>query len=860
MFNPSAQENTRPDGVSVLEIVPDPDLPPGSPRCFVPLKRTELTGEVAGPLGALRLTQVFGYSRAQCDRVLEALYRFPLPGDAAVVGVQVRFGDVEIRATLRERGRAEAEYDEARRVGRPAALLTRESPDVFTLKVAGIAPDQDVTVATDYVQLARTEGAGWSLRVPLTTSPRYVRSDELSARHAQGQPLALLRDPGHRFALDVFFADVGAVASPTHRLALAAEEDGVRVRLEGGDVVPDRDAVLTWGPKRASDRPSLDVTVHEDAASGLVYFLARVGPPQAAPAGATLPRETVVLVDHSGSMQGPKWEAADWAVKKFLTELTERDSFALGVFHNTTTWLGKGVRPATAAAVQEAVAFLESRRDSGGTELGVALEQALDRPRLVRDAARHVLLITDAEVTDAGRILRLAEQESRRPDRRRIDVLCIDAAPNAFLASALAERGGGVSRFLTSDPQEEDITTALDEVLADWAAPVSTGLRLEVNRPQVEAAGRPVLSGDGGPAIDLGDLPAGRGVWVAGRVPRAGAGELTFRLTAAVRELASRRVAAGGPARPALKALFGARRVLGLEFLVHAGYAGSELADQLRHLGYEPDDVLGPVPSKAKVYAENVLADAEAALKRLLVREALDYGLASSETAFVAVRSEPGKPVDETVVVANALPAGWSGAFLGAPAAGSMLLCKMAAPAPATPNSFADADASVGYASAAFAFAPPPAPARTQRLARGRKGSPASPAPATASPGTGGQEVFAGIPTFAGGEAVLFDSARAEDTPRLPEAVTLVRLRVEFPGGVPDAAAVDPGLTLLLFVDDLAAPRARVRLADLVRHGGERPLNLRRESGQRVRLVLEDRAGAWAASAPALKVTLDGTS
>src|SRR5262249_10632780 len=150
----------------------------------------------------------------------------------------------------------------------------------------------------------------------------------------------------------------------------------------------------------------------------------------------------------------------------------------------------------------------------------------------------------------AGRILRLADAESQRPDRRRIDVLCIDAAPNDFLASALAERGGGVSRFLTSDPQEEDITTALDEVLADWAAPVCTGLRLEVNRPQVEAAGRAVLSAHGSPAIDLGDLPAGRSVWVAGRVPRAGAGELTFRLTAAGRELTTRRVTPGGPARP----------------------------------------------------------------------------------------------------------------------------------------------------------------------------------------------------------------------------------------------------------------------------------------------------------------------
>src|SRR5262249_59860859 len=89
---------------------------------------------------------------------------------------------------------------------------------VFTLQVAGVEPGQDVCVETDYVQWARAEGVGWSVRVPLTTAPRYVRDDEAGSRHAHGQPLALLRDPGHRFALDVVVAGAGSITSPTHRL------------------------------------------------------------------------------------------------------------------------------------------------------------------------------------------------------------------------------------------------------------------------------------------------------------------------------------------------------------------------------------------------------------------------------------------------------------------------------------------------------------------------------------------------------------------------------------------------------------------------------------------------------------------
>ena len=74
--------------------------------------------------------------------------------------------------------------------------------------------------------------------------------------------------------------------------------------------------------------------------------------------------------------------------------------------------------------------------------------------------------------------------------------------------------------------------------------------------------------------------------------------------------------------------------------------------------------------------------------------------------------------------------------------------------------------------------------------------------------------------------------------------------------GGASGAPVDPGLTIALYVDDLTAPRARVRLADLIRQGGERPLNVRHQPGQVVRIVLLDPNGAWAAGAPSLEVAL----
>jgi Ca-activated chloride channel family protein len=846
MFQPHVCENSRPDGIGILEVVSG-QKPDDAPRRFVPLKRTELKGEVLGPLGGLRLVQTYGFNQEQGDKVVEALYRFPLPGDAAVTAVRVRFGAVEIRTQLKERDEAEADYKKAKQEGRQAALLTRESPDVFTLAVAGIKPGEDVTVETCYVQLARAEGPGWSLRVPLTTAPRYVREDEAGSAPSRGQPLALLRDPGHRFTVDVTFRGAGAVESRTHPLDVQREGERVRVRLRSGEVVPDRDCVLSWRPAQAQDRPALHVLLHDDHAAGQLYFLALVAPPAVRDPGRGVPREVVLLVDHSGSMEGAKWQAADWAVERFLSGLSERDACALGLFHNTTRWFAKQPRPTTAETVAEATRFLREHRDSGGTELGVALEQALGLERVPGERARHVLVITDAQVTDAGRLLRLADDEAGRPDRRRISLLCVDAAPNALLANDLAERGGGVARFLTSAPDEEDIATALDEVLADWAEPVLTGLRLEVNRPQVEAAGRAAADpGEvGWSAVDLGDLPAGRPVWVAGRMPR-GNGDLAFRVrTARKHEVASCRLDLGreADARPALKALFGADRLRALEGVMHAGYRGDEVQDRLRRLGIDPAGASG------KVYAENARAAVRAALQKLLVREALDYGLASAATAFVAVRSEPGKPVEETVVVANVLPAGWSEGFLiGGYGGGGRVMamkCLAAGPAPAA----------AAYSSADLLLSAPSGSLKN-RAARLRSAQPAAPALAATKP----VALFSGVPKFTGGEAVLFDSAASQGPGPLPDQATLEALEVRFPGSTPAAEALDAGLCVLVFVDDPASPRARVRLTDLVRQRGERPLNLRKRPGQAVRLVLADPAGAWAQGTPRLEVALRWTA
>lgn len=288
----------------------------------------------------------------------------------------MRFGEVRIKTELWPRDEAEEIFKEALTDGKQAALLARESPNVFTLRVAGIKPGENVVIEIDYVQMARkmNDQAGWQLRVPLTTAPRYVWEDELESKRASGQPLALLRDPGHRFSLNLEMHDVVDISSPTYQLRIAGEERsrGLRATLLDGEVVPDRDFILNWVPLQEKERPKLHVHQHQEE-SGL-YFLALVAPPSLHQSGMGADRETIVVVDHSGSMRGAKWEASDWAVKRFLTSLREQVYFALGVFHDTTSLLKKEPVSAEESALNTAFNYLKENSSSGGTNLGVALE------------------------------------------------------------------------------------------------------------------------------------------------------------------------------------------------------------------------------------------------------------------------------------------------------------------------------------------------------------------------------------------------------------------------------------------------------------------------------------------------------
>src|SRR5688500_16457774 len=93
----------------------------------VPLKHTDVKASVAGHIATVDVTQQF---HNPYDGKIEAVYVFPLPGNAAVDEFVMTVGERKIRGIIREREEAQRIYAEARNTGHVAALLTQERPNV----------------------------------------------------------------------------------------------------------------------------------------------------------------------------------------------------------------------------------------------------------------------------------------------------------------------------------------------------------------------------------------------------------------------------------------------------------------------------------------------------------------------------------------------------------------------------------------------------------------------------------------------------------------------------------------------------------------------------------------------------------
>ena len=438
----------------------------------LPLVRMQVELDVTGVLVHGSVSQEFRNDRAE---VLEATYVFPLPEGAAVNALEMRVGDRRIVATVKERDEARRTYEQARNEGRKAALLEQGRPSLFRASVAAINPGETVAVRLEFVEQATYATGEFSLAFPLVYTPRYLPVDgttPFSAAGGDARTACVIPRAGIRVRLEAGLP-LESIDSPSHRIALERKAAGAVVTLADGTVLADRDFVLRWRIRRATE-PQAALFV-EDRDDGR-YALAMILPPTPEPAGETdagLSTETLFIVDVAGSMDGPSIVQARRALTAALARLRPDDTFNLLKFNDRYEAYREAFLAADAESVAAASEWIADLRATGGTEILPALVHGLQMMN-GGDARRErrLVFLTDGAVANEEQVL--AEVVARRGEER-LHVIGIGSAPNRYLMRKLASVGRGLCEFL---PDDEALGPRLDAFLARIDRPVMSDLDL----------------------------------------------------------------------------------------------------------------------------------------------------------------------------------------------------------------------------------------------------------------------------------------------------------------------------------------------------------------------------------------------
>src|SRR6266705_5589034 len=136
----------------------------------MPLKHTDVHASISGFIGAVEVAQQF-YNPYSSK--IEAVYVFPLPHNAAVNEFVMTIGERRIRGIIRERKEAEQIYQDAKRQGYVASLLTEERPNIFTQSVANIEPGQEIDVNIKYLHTLSYVDGWYEFVFPMVVGPRF---------------------------------------------------------------------------------------------------------------------------------------------------------------------------------------------------------------------------------------------------------------------------------------------------------------------------------------------------------------------------------------------------------------------------------------------------------------------------------------------------------------------------------------------------------------------------------------------------------------------------------------------------------------------------------------------------------------
>ncbi|XP_028274826.1 von Willebrand factor A domain-containing protein 5A-like isoform X2 [Parambassis ranga] len=430
----------------------------------VPLKSIEVELEVRDHVATVVST--LNYENKE-DKPVEAVFVFPLPGDAAVCHFSAKLGQTQIVAEVKEKQEAREEYDDALSSGQQAFLLeeSQQSPDIFSLSVGSLPPGESASIRLEYVtELAVQADDGLRFSLPAVLNPRYqpqgseVSSVQVTSVPASLVPYSLSLSARVSSARPVSKVESSCSLDPLQYLN--TDQTQATIKLSAGHKF-DRDVELLIYYKDAHQPTAVveagQASAKQGSLMGDPVVMVSLYPefPQSVMSTVASRGEFVFLLDRSGSMTSlltnSKQEKTRISSARD-TLLLLLKSLPMGCYFNIYSFGSRFERifpksvEYSQQTMEEALKKVEEMdANLGGTEILMPLRHIYSQP-CIPNQPRQLFVFTDGEVGNTKEVVDLVKKHS---GSHRCFSFGIGEGASSALINGLAKEGGGHAQFIT---------------------------------------------------------------------------------------------------------------------------------------------------------------------------------------------------------------------------------------------------------------------------------------------------------------------------------------------------------------------------------------------------------------------------
>jgi Ca-activated chloride channel family protein len=440
----------------------------------LPLKDTSVEINVAGVIADVRVVQTYAN---EGKNPINATYVFPASTRAAVYGMRMRIGDELIVARIKEREAAKEEFETAKKEGKSASLLEQSRPNVFTMNLANLMPNETVEIELRYTELIIPTDGIYSVIYPTVVGPRYassgtggdadkfVETPYLKAGEAPTSSFHLTT----RISAGVPIYDLG---SASHQIApeWIGQRDAILTLSEDDHFQGNRDFVLNY--RLAGDQIASGLMLYQGIDENFFLYMAQ--PPKRVAPEDIPPREYVFVVDVSGSMEGFPLDVSKQLLQDLIGNLRDVDYFNVVLFAGDSTALSETPLAANTENVARAIQLIEQQRGSGGTELLGAIQQAMAL-QTAPGVSRSLVLITDGYIAAEDGVF-----SHIRKNLGEANVFAFGIGPgvNRYLIEGVAAAGLGEPFIAENEAKATEVAAKFREYIS---SPVLTDIRFQTD-------------------------------------------------------------------------------------------------------------------------------------------------------------------------------------------------------------------------------------------------------------------------------------------------------------------------------------------------------------------------------------------